>query len=94
MYREYGSVFAVLVALQVVSYGYLFTTLIFTSHTFPQSWVFPFPTPQATGLGRWFGDLVMWFQGAMEYGPRALGHRSVLARPDRAELRDRLNLVL
>jgi carbamoyltransferase len=36
----------------------------------------------------------MWFQGAMEYGPRALGHRSVLARPDRPDLRDRLNLVL
>jgi carbamoyltransferase len=30
----------------------------------------------------------------MEYGPRALGHRSVLARPDRPSLRDRLNLVL
>ena len=30
----------------------------------------------------------------MEYGPRALGHRSVLARPDRLDLRDRLNLVL
>jgi carbamoyltransferase len=40
------------------------------------------------------GKIVMWFQGGMEYGPRALGHRSVLARPDRSELRDRLNLVL
>jgi carbamoyltransferase len=40
------------------------------------------------------GRIVMWFQGAMEYGPRALGHRSVLARPDRVDLRDRLNLVL
>jgi carbamoyltransferase len=40
------------------------------------------------------GRIVMWFQGAMEYGPRALGHRSVIARPDRADLRDRLNLVL
>ena len=40
------------------------------------------------------GTIVMWFQGAMEYGPRALGHRSVLARPDRVDLRDRLNLVL
>jgi len=40
------------------------------------------------------GRVVMWFQGRMEYGPRALGHRSVLARPDRPELRDRLNLVL
>jgi carbamoyltransferase len=40
------------------------------------------------------GRVVMWFQGGMEYGPRALGHRSVLARPDRPDLRDRLNLVL
>jgi carbamoyltransferase len=40
------------------------------------------------------GGIAMWFQGRMEYGPRALGHRSVLARPDRPELRDRLNLVL
>jgi carbamoyltransferase len=38
--------------------------------------------------------IVMWFQGAMEYGPRALGHRSVLARPDRIDIRDRLNLAL
>lgn len=40
------------------------------------------------------GDVVLWFQGRMEYGPRALGHRSVLARPDRPRLKDRLNLVL
>ena len=40
------------------------------------------------------GRIVMWFQGRMEYGPRALGYRSVLARPDRLDLRDRLNLVL
>ena len=40
------------------------------------------------------GRIVLWFQGRMEYGPRALGHRSVLARPDRQDLRDRLNLVL
>jgi carbamoyltransferase len=40
------------------------------------------------------GGIVMWFQGAMEYGPRALGHRSVLARPDRLDIRDRLNLAL
>ena len=40
------------------------------------------------------GRVVMWFQGRMEFGPRALGHRSVLARPDRPDLRDRLNLVL
>ena len=38
--------------------------------------------------------IVLWFQGRMEYGPRALGQRSVLARPDRAALRDRLNRAL
>jgi carbamoyltransferase len=40
------------------------------------------------------GRIVLWFQGGMEYGPRALGHRSVLARPDLVGVRDRLNLVL
>jgi carbamoyltransferase len=40
------------------------------------------------------GQIVMWFQGRLEYGPRALGNRSVLARPDRPDLRDRLNLLL
>jgi carbamoyltransferase len=40
------------------------------------------------------GAIVLWFQGRMEYGPRALGNRSVLARPDRSALRDRLNLAL
>ena len=43
-------------------------------------------------IGR--GAVVLWFQGRMEFGPRALGHRSVLARPDRIEIRDRMNLVL
>jgi len=50
----------------------------------------------ASSVGSLLADekIVLWFQGRMEYGPRALGHRSVLARPDRPELRDRLNLVL
>lgn len=50
----------------------------------------------AATVGRLLADeqVVLWFQGRMEYGPRALGHRSVLARPDRPRLRDRLNLVL
>ena len=40
------------------------------------------------------GQIVCWFQGRMEYGPRALGQRSVLARADRPEIKDRLNLVM
>ena len=40
------------------------------------------------------GEIILWFQGRMEIGPRALGNRSIVARPDRKELKDRLNLVL
>ncbi len=40
------------------------------------------------------GEIVLWFQGRMEYGPRALGNRSILARPDDAGIKDRLNLLL
>ena len=39
-------------------------------------------------------EVVFWFQGRMEYGPRALGGRSILGRPDSETLRDRLNLKL
>ena len=37
------------------------------------------------------GNVVGWFQGASEYGPRALGHRSILADSRRAEMKDIVN---
>jgi carbamoyltransferase len=37
------------------------------------------------------GRIVGWMDGAAEFGPRALGHRSILAAPHSAEMRDRLN---
>jgi carbamoyltransferase len=37
--------------------------------------------------------IVAWFQGRSEYGPRALGSRSLLAHPGRKENLDRLNAV-
>jgi carbamoyltransferase len=37
------------------------------------------------------GRIVGWFQGRFEMGPRALGNRSILADPRRAEMRDTLN---
>jgi carbamoyltransferase len=39
------------------------------------------------------GQVICWFQGRMEFGPRALGGRSILADPRRAELKDRVNLM-
>jgi carbamoyltransferase len=37
------------------------------------------------------GNVVGWFQGRMEWGPRALGNRSILADPRRADMKDILN---
>lgn len=39
------------------------------------------------------GGIVGWAQERMEFGPRALGHRSILADPRQYEMRDRLNTV-
>ncbi|WP_026929744.1 carbamoyltransferase family protein [Glycomyces tenuis] len=38
-------------------------------------------------------EIVGWFQGRAEYGPRALGQRSLLAHPGREENLERLNAV-
>ncbi len=37
------------------------------------------------------GRVIGWMDGALEMGPRALGHRSILAAPHDAAMRDRLN---
>lgn len=40
------------------------------------------------------GLVVGWFQGRMEWGPRALGHRSILGDPRRQDMKDILNLKI
>jgi carbamoyltransferase len=37
------------------------------------------------------GNVVGWFQGRMEWGPRALGNRSIVAHPGLPEMKDTLN---
>jgi carbamoyltransferase len=37
------------------------------------------------------GQIVGWFQGRMEFGPRALGNRSIVVDPRRPEMKDILN---
>ena len=46
---------------------------------------------QATARHIASGKIVGWFQGRVEWGPRALGQRSILADPRRAEMKDVLN---
>jgi carbamoyltransferase len=40
------------------------------------------------------GLVIGWFEGRMEWGPRALGHRSILGDPRRADMKDILNLKI
>jgi len=40
------------------------------------------------------GRVIAWHRGRMEFGPRALGHRSILADPSRPEMRDRINAMV
>lgn len=47
-------------------------------------------TAQAIGEGKVIG----WFQGRMEWGPRALGNRSILADPRRTDMKEILNLKI
>ncbi|WP_145521372.1 carbamoyltransferase family protein [Yersinia aldovae] len=37
------------------------------------------------------GNVIAWFQGASEFGPRALGNRSILADPRRQKMKDHIN---
>jgi carbamoyltransferase len=38
--------------------------------------------------------IFLWFQGRVEYGPRALGNRSILASAESIECKDELNLII
>lgn len=40
------------------------------------------------------GKVIGWAQGRMEFGPRALGSRSILADPRRPDMRDRINTLV
>jgi carbamoyltransferase len=40
------------------------------------------------------GEVVAWFEGRMEFGPRALGSRSILADPRDPGMRDRINSLV
>lgn len=40
------------------------------------------------------GKVIGWFQGRMEWGPRALGNRSIICDPRRSDMKDILNLKI
>ena len=40
------------------------------------------------------GEIIGWFQGRMEFGPRTLGYRSILADPRKPDIKDRINKTI
>lgn len=46
---------------------------------------------QETAIELMGGKIVAWYQGGAEFGPRALGNRSILCKPYPIEMRDHLN---
>lgn len=61
--RRHRAMLTALLLLQVVAYSYLFTLPLLTDHTFPNSWLYPYPSFKTTGEGRWLADLVILLQG-------------------------------
>lgn len=61
--RRHLGLLAALLLLQLVAYSYLFTLPIYTDHTFPNSWLYPYPSFKTSGEGRWLADLVIALQG-------------------------------
>ena len=49
---------------------------------------------QQTAIAISEGKVIGWFQGRMEWGPRALGNRSIVCDPRRADMKDILNLKI
>ncbi|MDH3627293.1 MAG: carbamoyl transferase [Acidobacteriota bacterium] len=40
------------------------------------------------------GKILAWFQGRMEFGPRALGNRSILANPQDPDMKEKINATI
>jgi predicted NodU family carbamoyl transferase len=57
----------------------------------PYRWLSDVPEQTADLLAR--DQIIGWFQGRMEFGPRALGARSILASPLHADMQARLNEI-
>lgn len=63
LYKKYAGVLALLIVLQIITYSYFFTLPIFTNHTFPNSWLFPYPSYMTRSEGRWLTDFIIRLQG-------------------------------
>jgi len=49
--------------IQLTAYSYLFTTISFSNHLFPNAFLNPYPSFRTTSQGRWLLDLIIFLQG-------------------------------
>ncbi len=61
--ERYATPFAWTYVFVVIVYSYFFTTLTFTNHTFPNIWVFSYPSYRTYNEGRWFADFLIFLFG-------------------------------
>ena len=52
-----------LFGVQVVAYSYLYTSISFGNHLYPNAFVNPYPSFRTTSQGRWLLDLILFAQG-------------------------------
>ena len=71
-----------------------------TSRTFLDSNGYPYQYLEDGDLPRTVADLIAegkvigWFQGSMEFGPRALGSRSIIGDPRNPQMQSQMNLKI
>ncbi len=59
LWSQYGIIFVGAYLLTYAVYSYLFTAIIFTDHTLPNVWVYPYPSFKTRQEGRWFADIII-----------------------------------
>ncbi len=70
-----------------IEYSDEHTTKVFRKYKLPYTQIKPKQAAHYIDQGK----IVGWFQGGSEYGPRALGHRSILADSRQADMKDIIN---
>jgi hypothetical protein len=62
-YEKNKTVFWGTYVVTLIAYSYIFTSIGFTNHTFPQAWTYSYPSYRTEIEGRWFSDLVLRLLG-------------------------------
>lgn len=103
-----GAMGAALLFSQMIGDGYEGVTSPYTGPDYPDNEIIDALTKfslsyQPSGYARLYpkvatwlsqGKIIGWFQGKMEFGPRALGNRSILADPRGAGMKNKVNSLI